>query len=295
MEGGHHQRAGATLRGADDAVAAGRQALVGGQPVRAARRKGRSPTAGCRPVPSWCRGSRRHPRVRPPRCPCRRACSSRCRPSSLLTSGAALNASSRNTAWGPPAWKATGMSRPIAADGTISNSTPSALAVGLSPTTARGHSSQRSRTPESNPRLIITQPHRRPRVPAHVVNHITTRALRKWLTAATPERIAAASPFRAGCPAEPLGAARLAHRGRRPRAQHPLDVGLHLLQLRAPVAPAVRAVGREVEHTVLATRGDVLLLERLVGPQREALEELRAEQVARAVPASRSDGLPLPQ
>ena len=36
-----------------------------------------------------------------------------------LTSGAASKGSSRNTACGPPAKKATGMSRPIAADGTI--------------------------------------------------------------------------------------------------------------------------------------------------------------------------------
>jgi hypothetical protein len=47
----------------------------------------------------------------------------------LLTSGAALKASSSTTACGPPPEKATGMSRPIAADGTISIST-SALAVG---------------------------------------------------------------------------------------------------------------------------------------------------------------------
>ena len=47
----------------------------------------------------------------------------------LLTSGAALKASSRTTACGPPPENATGMSRPIAADGTISIST-SALAVG---------------------------------------------------------------------------------------------------------------------------------------------------------------------
>ena len=63
-------------------------------------------------------------------------------------------------------------------------------------------------------------------------------------------------------------------------AQHPLDVGLHLLQLRAPVLPAVRTVRREVEHAVLTARGDVLLLERLVRPQGEALEELRVEVVA---------------
>src|SRR6478736_3355066 len=47
----------------------------------------------------------------------------------LLTSGPALNASSSTTMCGPPAWEATGMSRPIAADGTISVST-AALAVG---------------------------------------------------------------------------------------------------------------------------------------------------------------------
>ena len=44
------------------------------------------------------------------------------------------------------------------------------------------------------------------------------------------------------------------------------------------------AVRREVEHAVLATRGDVLLLEGLVGAQREALQELGVEQVARAHP-----------
>src|ERR1700760_1847958 len=38
----------------------------------------------------------------------------------LLTSGAALKASSRYTACGPPAMNCTGMSRPIAAEGTIS-------------------------------------------------------------------------------------------------------------------------------------------------------------------------------
>ena len=37
----------------------------------------------------------------------------------LLTSGPASKASSRYTACGPPAMKATGISRPIAADGTI--------------------------------------------------------------------------------------------------------------------------------------------------------------------------------
>ena len=42
-------------------------------------------------------------------------------------------------------------------------------------------------------------------------------------------------------------------RGRR-NAKHPLDVGLHGLQLATPITPAVRAVGREVEHPVAASR-----------------------------------------
>src|SRR5271167_3135446 len=51
----------------------------------------------------------------------------------LLTSGAASKASSRYTACGPPARKATGMSRPIAADGTIRLSTAAALALPVIP------------------------------------------------------------------------------------------------------------------------------------------------------------------
>src|SRR5271154_7018291 len=55
----------------------------------------------------------------------------------LLTSGAALNASRRYTEWGPPPIKVTGMSRPIAADGTISDSTlPAALAIAGEPAVA---------------------------------------------------------------------------------------------------------------------------------------------------------------
>src|SRR5271170_6376920 len=46
----------------------------------------------------------------------------------LLTSGAALNPSNRYAACGPPARKATGMSRPIDADGTIRLSNPAAWA-----------------------------------------------------------------------------------------------------------------------------------------------------------------------
>src|ERR1700751_5435043 len=51
----------------------------------------------------------------------------------LLTSGAALNPSSRYAAGGPPARKATGMSRPIDADGTIRFSTPAAFALPADP------------------------------------------------------------------------------------------------------------------------------------------------------------------
>lgn len=52
----------------------------------------------------------------------------------LLTSGPALKASSRYTACGPPARKATGMSRPIEGDGTIRFSYGAALAVGSAAT-----------------------------------------------------------------------------------------------------------------------------------------------------------------
>src|SRR3984957_19889349 len=75
----------------------------------------------------------------------------------LLTSGAALKASSRYTACGPPARKATGMSRPIAAEGTISVSYPAARAEPPSPTTklptvnTAAHSSR-----SSIDRLLIT-------------------------------------------------------------------------------------------------------------------------------------------
>src|ERR1700733_15269202 len=51
----------------------------------------------------------------------------------LLTSGPALNPSSRYAACGPPARKATGMSRPIDGDGTNRLSKPAALAVPTAP------------------------------------------------------------------------------------------------------------------------------------------------------------------
>src|ERR1700729_3329641 len=75
----------------------------------------------------------------------------------LLTSGAALKASSRYTACGPPARKATGMSRPIAAEGTMSVSEPAARAETPCPTAklptvnTAAHSSR-----SSIDRLLIT-------------------------------------------------------------------------------------------------------------------------------------------
>src|SRR5262245_43991599 len=63
--------------------------------------------------------------------------------------------------------------------------------------------------------------------------------------------------------------------GRRRSAQHPLDIRLHGLQLATPVAPAVGAVGREVEHPVAASGPRVRRLEVLVGADRQALQELR--------------------
>src|SRR3954466_13631085 len=67
--------------------------------------------------------------------------------------------------------------------------------------------------------------------------------------------------------------------GGRGGAQHPLAVRLHRLQLLAPVAPIVRAAVREVEHAVVAAGGEVVVLERLVGAQREALQELGGQVV----------------
>src|ERR1700684_4508195 len=51
----------------------------------------------------------------------------------LLTSGAALNPSSRYAACGPPPKKATGISRPIDGDGTIKLSNPGDFVVPVEP------------------------------------------------------------------------------------------------------------------------------------------------------------------
>src|ERR1700734_3442686 len=59
----------------------------------------------------------------------------------LLTSGAALNPSNRYAACGPPAKKATGMSRPIDGDGTNRLSKPAAFVMPVEPeiTPTRSH------------------------------------------------------------------------------------------------------------------------------------------------------------
>src|SRR5690349_1734110 len=115
--------------------------------------------------------------------------------------------------------------------------------------------------------------------------HHCKRPLAVWLTAATPKdrrrllvdavrswSAAGGSRLR-GRLSRRSGAGSGRRRLRR-HTEHPLDVGLHRLQLSTPVVPLVRAVGREVEHAVLAARCDVVLLERLVRAEREALEEL---------------------
>src|SRR4051812_18663406 len=51
------------------------------------------------------------------------------------------------------------------------------------------------------------------------------------------------------------------------------EVRLHRLQLAAPVGPVVRAVVREVERAVRTAGGKVVVTERLVGPDRQALQE----------------------
>src|ERR1700754_2537823 len=77
----------------------------------------------------------------------------------LLTPGAALNASSRYTACGPPAIKVTGMSRPIAPDGTIRDSMPGAAVAmaGLPAVAVTSHSAM-ARTAAARIRSRIDRP-----------------------------------------------------------------------------------------------------------------------------------------
>src|ERR1700758_4369181 len=74
----------------------------------------------------------------------------------LLTASPALNASRRYTACGPPPRNATGMSRPIAADGTVRYSTPAAVAVAGAPADSPAANSTGSPTPPSTVRAVFT-------------------------------------------------------------------------------------------------------------------------------------------
>src|SRR6185312_10105571 len=123
--------------------------------------------------------------------------------------------------------------RPMAADGTISISTPSALATGAT-ADHRPAASNTDMTARIIPRIY-------PPSPLAVLAQCSEphhHASRKRLTAATPKDHRRRRLLR-----RRIG--RL-----RGGTQHTLDIGLHLLKLRTPVLPAVRTGGREVEHTV---------------------------------------------
>src|SRR6185437_16964939 len=66
-------------------------------------------------------------------------------------------------------------------------------------------------------------------------------------------------------------------------AEGPLNIGLHGDELLVPVTPVMRAVGREIEGGVAATRSGVVVAPLLVGAQRELLEELGRHAVAAQV------------
>src|SRR6202022_1542428 len=69
-------------------------------------------------------------------------------------------------------------------------------------------------------------------------------------------------------------------------AQRALNVGLHGDQLLVPVTPVVCSIGWEVERTVVAARGRVVVAELLVGAQRELLQELGRHAVTAKVVGS---------
>src|SRR5690242_12781206 len=155
------------------------------------------------------------------------------------------------------------MSRPMAADGTIRYSTPSAQAGAPviadtvhrpAPSTGASRASSIARI-RLNARLIINLSRCRPvleSAPAHitrvVVNHIDLTAgvnhrVRKRLTAATPRGSPPSGVVRVRSPPT-------AGSGGRRGAQDALQVRLHGLQLLAPVGPVVSTALREVEHRV---------------------------------------------
>src|ERR1700752_1556821 len=63
------------------------------------------------------------------------------------------------------------------------------------------------------------------------------------------------------------------------RAEHALEIGLHLLQFLPPVAPTVRSAGREVEHRIGTAGGDVRVGESLVAAQSQAFQKPRCRVV----------------
>jgi hypothetical protein len=78
-------------------------------------------------------------------------------------------------------------------------------------------------------------------------------------------------------------------------ADDPHQVGLHGLQLRAKVAPAVSAVGGNDEYCVVTARRNVFLLKLLVGRQGDGLQELALYWAPKFAPSSSSEVTPLPQ
>jgi hypothetical protein len=117
------------LGGADDAVAVGSQTLVGGEPggSSSARTFSHCLLPSCSQLVYMLHAP---PAGAATEMPVPASVLKAPAPTQLLTSGPALNASSRMTACGPPRLKATGMSRPMAADGTINISTVAAVAWG---------------------------------------------------------------------------------------------------------------------------------------------------------------------
>ena len=245
-------------------------------------RPGRSPTACCRPAPSWCRGSRR-----------RRRCGHRdARAGERVHRVAGRNPVTdirrgverveqvhRVRAAGLEGDRDVASHRRRRHHQQLDGRRPSRVRVAV-------HNPWPDQPTSPAPAPAHTQPLNPSGPVRKVVNHISEAGRLEKVTAATPERIAAARPSSAY-----LKCSRVSYQRGRRGAQHPLDVGLHLLQLGTPVAPAVRAVGREVEHTVRAAAAMYfswnVLLVRSVKPSRNfALNRLPA-----LVP-SRSDGLP---
>ncbi len=156
MERDQRRRRVTALGDTDNAVPARRQALVGGQPVRQLAGQECLPLlaavllpVGVHAVGATCWRHHRNPFAGKGVEPVARS-----HPvADILVP--ALNPSNRYAACGPPARKATGMSRPIDADGTIRLSKPAAFAVPVEPenTSAARHPAA-SAIAESRRKLI---------------------------------------------------------------------------------------------------------------------------------------------